>query len=81
MARESSNEGLRCGRCGGIYGPVHSEDSCPYCEIKRLQAIVDKLLEVGDDLRCYTHDWDWKYGEYWDKELNEAREAVEARGK
>lgn len=47
-------------------------------ENARLQAIVDKLLEVGDDLRCYTHDWDWKYGEYWDKELNEAREAAEA---
>lgn len=47
-------------------------------EIERLQAVFTNLLELADDLREYTHNWDWKYGEYWDRELNAAHEAVEA---
>ena len=68
----------------------HKDDPCPCgwssktdkdSKIKRLHEIIDKLLELGDDLRCYTHDWDWKYGEAWDKDLDEIREATIAEGK
>lgn len=47
-------------------------------ENARLQAVVDELLGVADDMRIYTHDWDWKYGEYWDGVLEKAREAAKA---
>jgi hypothetical protein len=43
----------------------------------RAKAIEDALREalvLADELRSYTHDWDWKYGEEWDK----ARAAIAA---
>ena len=42
--------------------------------VEELAAGFKSLLEVAEDMRDYTHDWDWKYGEYWDAELKKARE-------
>jgi hypothetical protein len=36
-------------------------------EIEELERALRDALELADDLRSYTHDWDWKYGEYWDR--------------
>lgn len=47
-------------------------------EVKDLRAIATELLEVAEDMRDYTHVWDWKYGEYWDGVLERAREAAGA---
>lgn len=29
---------------------------------------LDIAVDLADDLRCYTHDWDWKHGAYWDEQ-------------
>ena len=39
---------------------------------------VPRLLEAAEDMRSYTHEWDWKYGDHWDNELRMARKAVDA---
>ena len=49
-------------------------------EIKRLQTALSDLVDVADDLRCYTRDWDWKYGEKWDEEIDVARAICEMGG-
>jgi len=33
-----------------------------------LTAQLAAALELADDLRSYTHDWDWKYGKTWDEQ-------------
>jgi hypothetical protein len=45
-------------------------------EAAELHERLTELLDAADDMRAYTHDWDWKYGEYWDGELAKAREAT-----
>ena len=53
----------------------HGEE-CPNC--KRLRELIhERLFELVDDLRCYTHNWDWKYGEYWDKEYAEIKQLLQ----
>ena len=42
MARDESNEGGPCDKCGRIYVPQRME-RCPYCIIADLEAIVDTL--------------------------------------
>jgi hypothetical protein len=45
------------------------------CEL--LSAENEALRELVLDLRSYTHEWDWKYGEEWDEQialLNAAKE-------
>jgi len=37
-------------------------------EASALRESLEKALALADDLRSYTHDWDWKYGEFWDGE-------------
>lgn len=44
-------------------------------ELSTMRAAFRELLEVAYDLRCYTQDWDWKYGEGWDAELEKAAKA------
>ena len=45
-------------------------------EVERLRKVMSALLEVAEDLRGCTHDWDWKYGEYWDGEITKVRAAL-----
>ena len=45
-------------------------------ELERLREALREALEYADDLRGYTHDWDWKYGEMWDAQ----REALDEGG-
>ena len=40
-----------------------------------VKALAD-AIELVDDLRCYTHDWDWKYGEDWDAARVKLSEAL-----
>ena len=42
MARESSNEGWPCEKCGRAY-VQGGFDGCPYCEVKRLRLERDML--------------------------------------
>lgn len=46
-------------------------------EVEKLRQAGRDLLEVSDDLRLYTADWNWKYGDYWDEELIKARSAFD----
>lgn len=48
----------------------------PCDEIEHLYERFASLLEVAEDLRCYTTEWDWKYGDWWDAELEKAREVT-----
>lgn len=41
--RESSTEGISCAKCGRVYQPTNSCESCPFCRVVELEAIVDKL--------------------------------------
>lgn len=43
------------------------------CELEEFQ----RLLELAQELRNYTHDWDWKYGEEWDSEMKRSEEYLE----
>ncbi len=52
MTRDDSNEGWPCEDCGRAY--VHGNDPCPYCELVRLHAIVDKLPKTADGVSI-TH--------------------------
>lgn len=45
-----STEGLRCDVCGGVWQPASSEERCPFCEISRLLAIIDKHPQLGDGM-------------------------------
>ena len=36
------------------------------------------IVELIDDLRSYTHDWDWKYGAFWDAEITRVRSILTA---
>ncbi len=36
------------------------------------------ILDLIEDLRHYTHDWDWKYGAEWDAEILRARKILDA---
>ena len=36
------------------------------------------IVELIDDLRSYTHDWDWKYGAFWDVEIARVRGILSA---
>ena len=36
------------------------------------------IVELIDDLRSYTHDWDWKYGAAWDVEIARVRGILSA---
>ena len=40
--------------------------------------MLAELLEAAEDMRNYTREWDWKYGEYWDGVLSKAREVIQA---
>ena len=53
----------------------HTEQSA---EIARLRATLSQASEYAAHLRCYTHDWDWKYGQYWDSEAISIRAALAA---
>jgi len=35
--------------------------------IRRLQNQLRIAVDLADDLRGYTRDWDWKYGAEWDE--------------
>lgn len=45
---------------------------------ERLREAMVALLEDAEDIRDYTHDWDWKHGARWDKDLAKAREVLAA---
>ncbi len=45
-------------------------------EIAVLRKALMVLLEEAEDIREYTHDWDWKYGAMWDETLANARVVV-----
>lgn len=44
-------------------------------EIEKMQQKLARWSDLYADVRSYTHDWDWKYGNYWDKECDELRDA------
>ena len=33
------------------------------------ELLLERAIELIADLRSYTHEWDWKYGEEWDREI------------
>lgn len=38
----------------------------------RENGLRDRLavaIELIEDLRCYSNNWDWKYGEAWDSDM------------
>lgn len=37
-------------------------------ENKEIKTALLTVLELIDELRGYTHDWDWKYGKDWDND-------------
>ena len=41
--RESSTEGISCAKCGRVYQPTNSCESCPFCRVVELEAIVETL--------------------------------------
>jgi hypothetical protein len=52
------------------------------CRVCELEGQLAAALELADELRGYTHDWDWKYGADWDKQraaLNSAPAADATR--
>jgi hypothetical protein len=84
QAIERAKQNAWIGTTGEVHDQAVVDRKVLAAEVERLQAIVDalpKLLEVAEDMRAYTHDWDWKYGEYWDNELAKAAEhAAKAQG-
>lgn len=44
-----------------------------------LEAAFQILLELAKELRGYTREWDWKYGEDWDKQLEAAEAFLKER--
>ena len=74
-------------RNGGYYPTTEADAALPTeaAELRRVLGLLREkftsLLDVADDLRCYTRDWDWKYGEYWDGEIESARAALAAAEK
>jgi hypothetical protein len=65
------------GRVMTAYSP--QGDECPNC--KHLKKQIERLFELADDLRCYTHDWDWKHGAGWDREYKSIRQALQPQDK
>lgn len=59
-----------CHRNGDFLEWGQSADTSPMHIIALMQeayrAGQESLRELVNDLRGYTHDWDWKYGEEWD---------------
>lgn len=37
--------------------------------VYKLEAQLAELRDLVEDLRCYTHEWDWKYGAEWDERI------------
>jgi hypothetical protein len=56
--------------------PLQEENTALREENRALRALVTKLDALAMDLRAYTHDWDWKYGEEWDSEMKSIAEEV-----
>ena len=84
---EDTDEVVRCVRPKGHSGDCsHRPDDLTAADALEQRAAalarrVESALELIDDLRSYTHDWDWKYGEEWDKQRAEIAASAPAEEK
>lgn len=65
--------------------PVYEDEDTARCGLecpartseRELLMVLEEAHELVADLRCYTHDWDWKYGDWWDEEITKLATAIQ----
>lgn len=50
-----------------------AHDPVPDSTVTYWRAAYADLLELAEELRGYTHEWDWKYGEEWNAAIARAK--------